>query len=123
MTSCVCTELLLISFSWSPSTCMSVRRGPQENIAYEFILISPAVFWVSCLSYLNGLEMGGRWPYSCCFVGCCFQNLFNIAHSILVQFPSSFFFIHLVSILVVHPSTRSDMTYFEKKCVLFYRIV
>ena len=29
--------------------------------------------------------------YSCCFVGCCFQDLFNIAHSILVQFPSTFF--------------------------------
>ena len=28
--------------------------------------------------------MGGKWPYSCCFVGCCLQDLFNIAHSILV---------------------------------------
>ena len=42
------------------------------------------------------LEVGGRWPYSRCCVGCCFQDLFNIAHSILVQFPSSFFSIHLV---------------------------
>ena len=23
------------------------------------------------------LEMRGRWPYSCCFVGCCFQDLFK----------------------------------------------
>ena len=28
--------------------------------------------------------MGGRWPYSCFFVGCCLQNLFNTARSILV---------------------------------------
>ena len=28
--------------------------------------------------------MVGRWPYSCCFVGCYLQNLFNIARSILV---------------------------------------
>ena len=21
--------------------------------------------------------MGGRWPYSCCFVGCCRQDLFE----------------------------------------------
>ena len=28
--------------------------------------------------------MGGRWPYSCCFVGCCLQDLFNIIRSILV---------------------------------------
>ena len=32
------------------------------------------------------LEMGGKWPYRCCFVGCCFQGLFNISHSILVLF-------------------------------------
>ena len=31
------------------------------------------------------LEMGVRWPYSCYFVGCCIQDLFNIAHSILIQ--------------------------------------
>ena len=28
--------------------------------------------------------MGGRWPYSCCFVACCLQDLFKIAHRILV---------------------------------------
>ena len=27
---------------------------------------------------------GGRWPYSCCIVGCCLQDLINIARSILV---------------------------------------
>ena len=49
------------------------------------------------------LEMGGTWPYRCCFVGCCFQDLFNIACSVLVQFPSSIFSICLVSVHVVHP--------------------
>ena len=28
--------------------------------------------------------MGGRWPYSWCLVGCCRQDLFNIARKILV---------------------------------------
>ena len=28
--------------------------------------------------------MGGRWPYSCCFAGCCLQDLFNIARCIFV---------------------------------------
>ena len=28
--------------------------------------------------------MGGRWPYSWCFVGCCLQDLLKIARSILV---------------------------------------
>ena len=27
---------------------------------------------------------GGKWPYSCCFVECCLQDLFNISRSILV---------------------------------------
>ena len=57
----------------------------------------------ACLVHLILMvfEMGGRWPYSCCFMGCCFQNLFNIAHSILVQFLSYFSSIHLVCIHVV----------------------
>ena len=54
------------------------------------------------------LEVGGLWPYSCCFARCCFQDLFDIAISILVQFPSSFFSIRLVSVHVVHPFSRID---------------
>ena len=29
----------------------------------------------------QGFKMGGRWPYSWCLVGCCRQDLFNIAGS------------------------------------------
>ena len=36
------------------------------------------------------LEMEDRWPYSSCFARCFFQDLFNRARSILVQFPSRF---------------------------------
>ena len=56
------------------------------------------------------LEMVGRWPNSCCFVGYCFQDLFNLARSILVQFPFCYFSIRLVSIHVVHPDSRIDTT-------------
>ena len=31
------------------------------------------------------LEMGGKKPCSCCFVGCCFQDLFIITYKILLQ--------------------------------------
>ena len=55
-------------------------------------------------------KMGGRWSYSCCFVECCFQDLFSIAHSILVQLPSSFFSMHFFSVPVVHPYSRTDTT-------------
>ena len=37
------------------------------------------------------LAMEGRWLYSYCFVGCCFQDLFTIAKVILEEqyFPSN----------------------------------
>ena len=40
----------------------------------------------ACLVHLTWIVfvMGGKWPYSGCFVGCCLQDLFNIARSILV---------------------------------------
>ena len=56
-----------------------------------------------------GLETGGRWPYNC-FVGCCFQDLFHIARSNLVQFPPSLFSVRLINIHVVHPYSRIDTT-------------
>ena len=54
--------------------------------------------------------MGGKWPYTCCFVGCYLYDLFNIARNILVLFPSSFFFIRLVSVHVVHLYSSIDTT-------------
>ena len=59
------------------------------------------------------LEMGGKWPYSCCFMRCWFQDLFNIAHNILVLY--SFFSICLVNIYVVHPYSRVYTTAAWKK--------
>ena len=59
--------------------------------------------------------MGGRWLYSCCFVGCCFQDLFNIACSILEEFPSSFFSIRLIKVHVVDPFSTIDTTIASKK--------
>ena len=40
----------------------------------------------ACLVRLTWIVfvMGGRWPYSWCLVGCCRQDLFNSARSILV---------------------------------------
>ena len=54
--------------------------------------------------------IGDRWPYSCCFVGCCPQDLFNIARSIRVQLPPSFFSIRFVNVNVMHPYSSIDTT-------------
>ena len=56
----------------------------------SFLLLQqcPACF---CLIWMV-LEMGGRWPYSCCLVGFCFHDLFNIICNILVHFSVKLFF-------------------------------
>ena len=78
----------------------------------------------ACLIHLIWmvLEMGGRWPYSCCFMGCCFQDLFITARSILVQLPSSYFSTRLVSVHVMHPYCSRNITAAWKKLhfILFY---
>ena len=61
------------------------------------------------------LEMGGRWPYSRCFVGCYFQNLFNIACCIFEQLLSSFFSILFVSFHIVQPYNKMDSTTAREK--------
>ena len=69
----------------------------------------------ACLFRLIGIVfvMGGRCPYSYCFVGCCLQDLFNITRSILVELPSSFFSTCLVSVHIVHPYS-SKLGYEER---------
>ena len=64
-------------------------------------------------------EIGGRWSYSCYFVGCYRPVLFSTARSILEQLPSSFFSIRLVSIHVVHPYSSIDTTAAWKKELCF----
>ena len=59
--------------------------------------------------------MSSKWPYSCCFVGCCLQDLFSIVRNILMSLPSCFFAIRLVSVLVVHPYSSIDTAATWKK--------
>ena len=66
----------------------------------------------ACLVRLTRMvcEMGGRGPYSCFLVGCCFHDLFKTARSILVQLPSSLFSRRFVRVQVVQPYSSTDMT-------------
>ena len=63
--------------------------------------------------------MGGKWPYRCCLIGSCFQDLFKIAPKIYVEFPFSFFSLRFVSVQVVHSysSTDTDTTW-KKSCFI-----
>ena len=83
-------------------------------------------------------EMGGKWPFSGCFVGCCFQVLFKTTRSILVLFSSRFFcecfdaFARLISTslsvdeillpryMYLSTNLNVDGSFSFKKHVLFY---
>ena len=75
--------------------CMLVRTGRSafarsyEGVHWSTSLMSPSLLLQQCPACLVRLTlivfvMGGSWPYSWGLGGCCFQDLFKIAHSILV---------------------------------------
>ena len=79
----------------SHSCCMYVLAGrpvlarPYVGVHMSTSLMSSSLLLQQCPACLVRLTwivivMGGMWPYSWCFVGCCRQDLFNIARSILV---------------------------------------
>ena len=79
----------------SHSCCMYVLAGrpafarPYVGVHRSASLMSSSLFLQQCPACLVRLAwivfvMRGRWPYSWCFVGCCRQDLFNIAHNIFV---------------------------------------
>ena len=53
--------------------------------------------------------------YSCCFVGCCFQDLFKIDCNILLLFPFNFFSVHFVSFSMIHLYSGIDIAIAWKK--------
>ena len=107
----------------SQSYCMSVRAAfawPCEGFHRSSSLMSSSLLLQQCPTCLVRptlivFAMGGKRPYSCCFVGCYLQDLFNIARRILVQLPSCFFSIRLVSVHIVHPYSSIDTTAAGKK--------
>ena len=79
----------------SHSCWMYVRAGrpafarPCVGVHKSTSLMSSSLLLQQCPARLVRLTwivfvIGGRWPYSWCLVGCCRQDLFKIARSILV---------------------------------------
>ena len=79
----------------SHSCCMHVRDGrpafawPYAGVHRSTSLMSTSLLLQQCPACLVRLTwivfvMGGRWPYSWCLVGCCFQDLFNISRNIYI---------------------------------------
>ena len=114
----------------SHSSWMYVRAGrpafarPYVGVYKSTSLISSPLLLQQCPACLARLTwivfvIGGRYPYSWCPVGCCRQDLFKIARSILVWLPSSFFSSRFVSVHVVHPYSSIDTTATWKKLTQF----
>ena len=60
VTSRVLTQLLYVGSCWSSHSCSSMCGGPQEYVAYELVLASPAVSCVSGSSNLYSFCDGGQ---------------------------------------------------------------
>ena len=74
--------------------CVGVHRQTRSSLLLQQC---PA-----CLTWTI-YEMRGKWPYSCCFVGSCFYDLFQRPCSLFVYFSSSFFHERFIRFLVVQP--------------------
>ena len=79
------------SHSWCMyvlADCPALAR-PYVGVHRSTSLMSSSLLLQQCSACLARqiwivFVMGGRWPYNWCFVGCCHQDLFNIARNILV---------------------------------------
>ena len=91
--------------------CPTLAR-PCEGVRWGTSLMSSSLLLQQRpASLVRLIWMVFWWSYSCRFVECCFQDLFNIARSILVQLPSSFFSVRLVSVQGMHPYSSMDTDY------------
>ena len=76
-TSRIGTELLYVF-----RACRPVFARPCEGVHRSTSFMSSSLLLQQCSACLVRLimiifVMSGRWAYSCCFVGCCLQDLFN----------------------------------------------
>ena len=92
----------------SHSCCMYVLAGcpafawPYVEVHRSKSLMSSSLLLQQCPACLVCLTwivfvMGGWWPYSWCFVGCCRQDLFNI--NISIRFTTELPLQHFKSVI------------------------
>ena len=96
------------------ASCHKFAR-PCEGFRKCILLMNSSLLLQLCPAYLVSLTwivsvMGCKWPYGCCFEGCCLQELLNTAGSVLALLLSTFFSTCLVTVNVVHPYSSIDTT-------------
>ena len=66
--------------------CVGVHKS--TSLMSSSLLLQQCPACLVCLTWIV-FVIGGRWLYSWCLVGCCRQDLFKIARSILVIHPNT----------------------------------
>ena len=98
------------AFDWPYA---GVHRSTSLTISSLLLQQCPACrARLACIVFVTG----GRWPYSWRLVGCCCQDLFNIARNILVSLPSSFFSNRLVSVQYLYKLLSFDSSLQRDQC-------
>ena len=71
-----------VSFCISAYTGEFISSNPWENVAYGVVLHQQYSACLACLSWMVCV-IGGKCLYNCCFVGCCFHDLFKTTNRFL----------------------------------------
>ena len=63
---------------------------PSVGVHWKMSLMSLSLLYQqcpACHTHISGMvyEIRGKWQYMCCFVGCCFLDLFKMQHSYAVS--------------------------------------
>ena len=82
-----CCRFVLLGQPTQTRPCEGVHRRSLMRLS---LLLQQCPTYFVCLIWMV-LETGSKWLNNCCFVGCCFQDLFNTTCSIFVQFLLNFF--------------------------------
>ena len=113
------------------SCCVYVRAGrlafahPCEGVHMSTLFMSSSILLQKCRACMVRLiliifVMGGRCPYSCCFVVCCHQDCSTLLATFLYNCRRTFSLsVSLASMWFIHMavSTRSQL---GKNCASFY---
>ena len=102
------TERLYVGSGWTSCLyCPCEGAHRCSSLMNSSLLLEQ---WPACLVRLILIVfvMGGWWPCSCCWVGRCLQDLFNIARRILFELPSKLNSAPLESVLYKMIPFRSD---------------
>ena len=101
------------AFAWPYA---GVHRSISLMSSFLLLQQGPAcLVRLTCIVFV----IGGRWPYSRCLVGCCRQDLFNIARNLIPHNPFVFYYyIHIYIYIYIQslprpgikPSIHKDRT-------------